>query len=664
MKEIAKTESLVDAYKINKPLKLNTVNKGKPTDNVLVHSVDNEVKFIPRSEFSGGSQTIDRVLEAGNTAVDKWLTINSYVGQPTVSILHGRFVSLINNFTGDKASLQNNQLFISNKEDTERTTILNDGIKFQNSSKSSTLMANPNSELSATGKVLLPITNDSSVKTLTATDDFKTINGNSIIGVGDITIEGGGEIPTLQEVFAKTLNSTYGAYSANDGGAKTQFVIGVDDGGFQEARIDGAVAVSSKSGSLGVYNGEVNFSQYSNGGQSSLSFTAPIATGGAANFKIPAKSTGDYVLATGDEITMQKVMETGIGYGEVTSPNGLNKVVFQTSAIDEALITGFKTFSINPSNINLISSNSFGSNFGHFNLEEVSSIDGGLTSKKTTVSVGSPTANTWIQIPAPTVDGNYTLATTSDFKTINGKSIVGDGDIVIGGGSQSLQQVINSGNKITNGANIINEYLDYSSFLGHQSLQFYNNTKGFSQLDERTLSFIDGTGNRGTLYGQGSNGQYYLPNKPSTRAYTLATTDDFKTINGNNIVGTGDIVIEGNATSGTFTPILTGVTNVKAITFHSATYTKVGDVVSVNVGFELSMNAANTVTRYTISLPFNRATNSPLTIGQGSCMSASSASTFSTLGQSDEKSSIRFFFTPTSTEGHLGAVTFQYSILQ
>ncbi|KFF11241.1 hypothetical protein [Flavobacterium hydatis] len=313
MKEIAKTESLVDAYKINKPLKLNTVNKGESIDNVLVHGVDNEVKSVPRSEFSGSSQTIDKVLEAGNTAVDKWLTINSYAGQPTVSIVHGRFVSLYNNFTGDKASLQNNQLFVSDKEDTVRTTIFNNGIQFDNPQKRATLMANPDSELLSIGKVLLPpIANDSSVKTLTATDDFKTINGNSIIGVGDITIEGGGEIPTLQEVFAKTPNSTYGAYSANDRGAKTQFVIGVDDGGFQEARIDGAVAVSSKSGSLGVYNGEVNFSQYSNGGQSSLSFTAPIATGGAANFKIPAKLTGDYILATTDDVNTKLTQNNGI----------------------------------------------------------------------------------------------------------------------------------------------------------------------------------------------------------------------------------------------------------------------------------------------------------------------------------------------------------------
>jgi hypothetical protein len=59
MKEITKIESSTDTYKINKNLKLNTVNEGEPTDNVLVHGSDNEVKSIPRSEFGGGIVDLD-----------------------------------------------------------------------------------------------------------------------------------------------------------------------------------------------------------------------------------------------------------------------------------------------------------------------------------------------------------------------------------------------------------------------------------------------------------------------------------------------------------------------------------------------------------------------------------------------------------------------------
>ncbi len=62
---------------INKPLQLNTVNKGEPTDNVLVYGADNEVKSVPRSEFGGGSQGLDQVLTNGATAVDKEIELSN-----------------------------------------------------------------------------------------------------------------------------------------------------------------------------------------------------------------------------------------------------------------------------------------------------------------------------------------------------------------------------------------------------------------------------------------------------------------------------------------------------------------------------------------------------------------------------------------------------------
>lgn len=47
------TQSSTGYYQINKPLKLNTVNEGDSTDNILVHGMDNEVKSVSRSEFGG-----------------------------------------------------------------------------------------------------------------------------------------------------------------------------------------------------------------------------------------------------------------------------------------------------------------------------------------------------------------------------------------------------------------------------------------------------------------------------------------------------------------------------------------------------------------------------------------------------------------------------------
>ncbi|PIF30720.1 hypothetical protein CLU81_1167 [Flavobacterium sp. 9] len=50
-KQPDKTQALLHTQNINKPLKLNTVNKGEPTDNVLVHGANNEIKSIPWREF-------------------------------------------------------------------------------------------------------------------------------------------------------------------------------------------------------------------------------------------------------------------------------------------------------------------------------------------------------------------------------------------------------------------------------------------------------------------------------------------------------------------------------------------------------------------------------------------------------------------------------------
>ncbi|WP_132011808.1 MULTISPECIES: hypothetical protein [unclassified Flavobacterium] len=58
-KQPDKTRALRPTQNINKPLKLNTVNKGEPTDNVLVHGANNEIKSIPWSEFGKDEQIQD-----------------------------------------------------------------------------------------------------------------------------------------------------------------------------------------------------------------------------------------------------------------------------------------------------------------------------------------------------------------------------------------------------------------------------------------------------------------------------------------------------------------------------------------------------------------------------------------------------------------------------
>lgn len=57
-------------YTIEKPLQLNTVNEGVKSDSVLVRGTDKIVKYVPRSEFGGGSQTLQQAMDKGRTWID------------------------------------------------------------------------------------------------------------------------------------------------------------------------------------------------------------------------------------------------------------------------------------------------------------------------------------------------------------------------------------------------------------------------------------------------------------------------------------------------------------------------------------------------------------------------------------------------------------------
>jgi|GEM_PF-1981737 len=173
-----------------------------------------------------------------------------------------------------------------------------------------------------------------------------------------------------------------------------------------------------------------------------------------------------------------------------------------------------------------------------------------------------------------------TLATTEDFKTINGQSIIGEGDI---DSTPTLQQILDSGNQT---------YLT-ALFRRGEDEDIYENTIGAKQIEikhsndytpdrnemvslksdiieiaklntgETTALLANGVG-----FGNSNTNNYStLEMNPATTANysnvlmppiteegqtkTLATTGDFKTINGESILGKGDITLESNNQSGT-----------------------------------------------------------------------------------------------------------------
>ncbi|SCY31651.1 hypothetical protein SAMN02927916_1837 [Flavobacterium anhuiense] len=211
---------------------------------------------------------------------------------------------------------------------------------------------------------------------------------------------------------------------------------------------------------------------------------------------------------------------------------------------------------------------------GIFSLNQTNSID---RSKITTVNFLPPTGNNTISFPAPTGnDGSYVLTTTDDFKTINGQSIIGTGDI---SSAPTLQQVMDAGSAaLINGeAGILsNSHNGYSRFyLSGEMLELNNVDTDLKKAV--SISMKDGElkiTNQNTATGKYMminssanpivNTELFFPNKETAGNYILATTDDFKTINGESIVGEGNIeltaaipdgaikVADGLALDGTF----------------------------------------------------------------------------------------------------------------
>lgn len=86
--------------------------------------------------------------------------------------------------------------------------------------------------------------------------------------------------------------------------------------------------------------------------------------------------------------------------------------------------------------------------------------------------------------------------------------------------------------------------------------------------------------------------------------------------------GTGNLSVTGNITaanllSGTYTPTVANVANSGTITFGDATYTRVGNLVTVYFSLSMAVTSANTLTTFSITLPVNRTTTSNKGVGSG-----------------------------------------------
>lgn len=182
------------------------------------------------------------------------------------------------------------------------------------------------------------------------------------------------------------------------------------------------------SGTVGVFDGKIDITQYSLNGYTKLEFNNPLSI---STLKFPSKSiAGNYTLATLDDITntaqdLQSVINIG-GVAEV--PNKI--VAYINQGDSDNKYTQFASFTDNGLS-NYIQITKQGVSLYSSSLDAISyqnpqgsikSLDGliSLTQFKgalnTNLYFNTPIANTNIVVPAKSTIGTYTLATTDQLR--------------------------------------------------------------------------------------------------------------------------------------------------------------------------------------------------------------------------------------------------------
>lgn len=133
-------------YKIERNLVLNNIKEGGAEDSVLVIDANNEVGSVARSEFGGGGQDLQSVLNNGSIASGELqlgedfsspTSKRTYLEEGIISVEYGASNSSIGvSITGESIKI-NNQAAIS-QTIIDFTNLVTDGVIFNFPNKSST----------------------------------------------------------------------------------------------------------------------------------------------------------------------------------------------------------------------------------------------------------------------------------------------------------------------------------------------------------------------------------------------------------------------------------------------------------------------------------------------------------------------------------------------
>lgn len=212
-----------------------------------------------------------------------------------------------------------------------------------------------------------------------------------------------------------------------------------------------------------------------------------------------------------------------------------------------------------------------------------------------------------------------------------------------------------------------------TSTLSH--MRFYTNSGGGNSVTLERMR-ITGAGNVGI----GTTSPAELLSVQGKLLVNTNTTDGSNAlqVNGSakitSLAGTGERVVTADAngklqvsttastvTSGTYTPTFTNISNTSNLSLTNATYTRVGDIVTVTVGGSLQPTASNAMVSYKLTLPISTTYSSVQYIGSGNYYSNGSINSGMT-GALTSGTEITYQFYSYNTITGYFYTTFQYKI--
>ncbi|MDA6072834.1 hypothetical protein NJT12_24760, partial [Flavobacterium sp. AC] len=303
-----------------------------------------------------------------------------------------------------------------------------------------------------------------------------------------------------------------------------------------------------------------------------VSLNVDRTTQGDINYNLdPNKAAGDYTIATLDDIpsgnntSFQSMFNTNNEYttikgGQETFFQGVVEVTPYTVALRGRMPTVTAGIEFNTiANISETDPYVYGAlKWNNNNSKSISILPNVNYTNDTNLYL-------------PFTDGtDKTLATTDDFKTINGQSIIGVGNIPIP--VPTLNDIVDNGGRALTGGRYITSTWEnfFSSFYAGQfEVKDGNNVSLFKPT---RIEWYNPTSRFTTSFSgfNGGGANFNLPNKGSGSQQTLTTEDSFKTINGESIIGSGDITIGGGGSQTLDQVLATGETAIDKRIFFSA----------------------------------------------------------------------------------------------